>query len=191
MRALLLLLTACVAPLEDDLELIETTPVETTLGSAELAETADTWLDMIASAETSLDGAFFYASNEPGSRLETVVQAVEAAAARGVRVRFLADVKFQKTYPATLARLDAAENVEVRLYDLSKATGGVLHAKYLVVDGREAYLGSANFDWRALEHIQELGLRVRAPRLARDLQSVFDSDWRFAGGESAPAEAGG
>jgi hypothetical protein len=35
---------------------------------------------------------------------------------------------------------------------MSARTQGVLHAKYFVVDGREAYLGSQNFDWRALAH---------------------------------------
>ncbi len=189
LRALTLLapLAACAAAQE--LSLVETTPVETTLGSDAIPETHAVWLEMIESAEDTLHLAFFYASNEAGSRLEAVIAALEAAADRGVRVRLLSDAKFQETYPDTLARLDARGGIEVRLYDLSASTGGVLHAKYFVVDGREAYVGSANFDYRALEHIQELGLRVRVPALARELERVFALDWRLAGGEVAPADA--
>ena len=189
--SLLALLVASPAPvrLEDELVLVETTPAETTLGSDAVPETVDVWLEMIGSAEDRIDLAFFYASNEAGSSLERVVLAIEAAADRGVSVRFLGDKKFYETYPGTLDRLDARDNVEMRLLDLSEATGGVLHAKYFVVDLREAYMGSANFDWRSLEHIQELGLRVRVPEIARAFGRVFADDWRFAGGEPAPRPA--
>lgn len=176
-------------PGEDELVLVETTPVETTLGSDTVPETVDVWLEMIGSAEDRLDLAFFYASNQADSRLEPVVLAVEAAADRGVRVRFLGDKKFYETYPDTLERLGAREGAEMRLLDLSEATGGVLHAKYFVVDEREAYVGSANFDWRSLEHIQELGVRVRVPEIARAFAKVFADDWRFAGGDPAPRPA--
>ena len=38
---------------------------------------------------------------------------------------------------------------------------GILHAKYMVADGHAGYLGSHNFDWRSLTHVQELGLLIR------------------------------
>ena len=73
-------------------------------------------------------------------------------------------------------------NVEVRRDSTRTQTGGVLHAKYFIVDGRDAYLGSQNFDWRALEHIQELGLRVRMPTVVEWLIAVFERDWLSASG---------
>ena len=91
---------------------------------------------MFAGARTRLDVASFYYSNQPGSRLEPVIRAMEEAGARGVAVRVLADVGFHKTYPKTLDRLDKAPGVEVRLIDYRNLTGGVMHAKYFVVDGR-------------------------------------------------------
>jgi len=69
----------------------------------------------------------------------------------------------------------------------------VQHAKYMVVDGQDAYLGSQNWDWRALTHIRELGVRLRHPELARALRDVFLLDWALAGGEERPqtrADAG-
>jgi len=167
------------------IELVETAPVETTLDHADLPEAFEIWRSMVDGAERSLDFAEFYASDEPGSRLEGVVESVERAAARGVRVRFLADSKMAQTYPATLDRL-AAHGADVRHFDVGTRMGGVLHAKYFLVDGREAFLGSQNFDWRSLEHIQELGVRVRDAEAVRELGSVFAMDWALAGGGTKP-----
>jgi phosphatidylserine/phosphatidylglycerophosphate/cardiolipin synthase-like enzyme len=130
---------------------------------------------MIASARARIDIAEFYASNEPGSRLEPVVQALLAAAARGVRVRWLADAVFAERYPETLQRLSASG---VQIHAMNS-----LHAKYFVVDGREAFIGSQNFDWRSLTHIEELGVRFRAPDPVRALQDIFETDW---GGKVSP-----
>lgn len=170
------------------LVLVESSPVETTLDHADLPEAWQVWPEMIGAATRTLDIEQFYVSNAPGSRLEPVIQAIEAAAARGVRVRLLVDEKFVKQYPETLERL-AAHRAEVRRMDTAKSMGGVQHAKYFIVDGREAYLGSQNFDWRSLEHIQELGLRVRVPEVVRALGAIFEFDWVLAAG-GAPSAGG-
>ncbi len=62
----------------------------------------------------------------------------------------------------------------------------MLHAKYMVVDDTDVFVGSQNMDYRALEHIQEIGARVRVPEVARTLVAVFDFDWATAGGEPPP-----
>jgi phosphatidylserine/phosphatidylglycerophosphate/cardiolipin synthase-like enzyme len=100
-----------------------------------------------------------------------------------VKVRWLADAKFAKTYPELLERFTRA-GAEVRLFDVSQSLGGVLHAKYFLADG-QAYLGSQNFDWRSLEHIQELGARVSVPEVVRGLSEVFELDWGLAKGNLA------
>lgn len=191
-----LLLTAhpgAAAPLA--LELVETAPVETTLENADLPDAHEVWLDMIAASTERIDLAHFYASNHPQSRLETVIVALEDAAERGVDVRFLAEEKFYDTYPETLDRLSRRPGIEVRRYDVGQVMGGVLHAKVMLVDGSEAFVGSQNFDWRALTHIQELGLRIRMPAVVRALEDVFATDWAIAGGADpsyrAPVPVGG
>jgi phosphatidylserine/phosphatidylglycerophosphate/cardiolipin synthase-like enzyme len=162
-------------------ELVETFPVETSLDHPDIPDAHDVWLAMIDGARHRIDLAQFYASNRAGSRLEAVVRSIERAADRGVVVRFLADSRFVATYPDTLERLDRRAGIEVRTYDGAAFAGGVLHAKYFLVDDREAFLGSQNFDWRALTHIQELGLRVRDRGVLRAMADVFATDWALAG----------
>ena len=177
------------------MQLIESFPVETSLDHAAIPEAYETWKAMIDGAMKSIEFAEFYASSEPGSRLEPILEAVETAAKRGVKVRFLAEKGFYKTYPEILDRLKAQPGVEMRLYDVKSLMGGVLHAKYFLVDGQEAYLGSQNFDWRSLAHIQELGARVREPEVVRAFDDVFETDWNLAGGADRsfrrPVPAGG
>ncbi len=170
------------------LALVETTPIETTLDAPEVPDAADVWLAMIQAARTSVDLAEFYASNQASSRLEPIVAALEAAVARGVRVRFLAERGFVKVYPETLDRLTRA-GATVRHLDLKAEPGGggVLHAKYFIVDDRDAFLGSQNFDWRALEHIYELGARIHDPAVVAGMAAIFAADWARAGGEPIPA----
>ncbi len=176
-----------------EIELVESAPLETALGHDDVRDAAEVWPEMIDRARRTLDVAQFYASEAPGeaaatSRLAPVVVAIERALGRGVRVRFLADASFADTYPDTLARLRRA-GAAVRALDLRPRTGGVLHAKYFVVDGAESFLGSQNFDWRALAHIQEIGARVRSPALAGALLELFEGDWALAAGERRPARA--
>jgi phosphatidylserine/phosphatidylglycerophosphate/cardiolipin synthase-like enzyme len=166
-------------------ELVETAPIETMLDHAELRDAGGTWLDMIGDAQTSIDLAQFYAANHQPSRLEPVIEALEAAAARGVHIRFLAEHSFVKVYPDTLARL-ALAGAEIRHFDLTSSTGGILHAKYFVVDDREAFFGSQNFDWRALEHNSELGARVHDPAIVDGIAAIFAADWARAGNEAPP-----
>jgi phosphatidylserine/phosphatidylglycerophosphate/cardiolipin synthase-like enzyme len=176
-------------------ELVESAPIETSLDHPAIRNADVVWVELIDAAKRSLDFGEFYASDQAGSRLSKVVEALERAAERGVAVRFLVDQKFTSAYPETIERLKRAKGAAVRVLDLSSTTRGVLHAKYFVVDGETVYLGSQNFDWRSLEHIQELGVRLAQPDVARAVQAVFELDWRAAGGEkidwkSAPAIAG-
>lgn len=187
MRTALLCLLALIpirADAQEVFELVESAPVETVLDHPDIRDAWQVWPEMIDRAKQTLDFAEFYASDDPASRnsrLVPVIEAVERAAARGVKVRFLAEKVYQKTYPGILDRL-AKKGVEVRVYDFGALGGGVLHAKYFLVDGREVYMGSQNFDWRSLTHIQELGARVIEPAVARAFADVFETDWTLAAG---------
>jgi phosphatidylserine/phosphatidylglycerophosphate/cardiolipin synthase-like enzyme len=171
----------------DEVVLVETAPIETTLDHADIPEAADVWVAMIGGARRTIDLAEFYVTSQPHSRLTRVIDALFAAAARGVRVRLLVDDGFAKHESATLAELAASGKLEIRRLDMHARAGGILHAKYFVVDGREAYFGSQNFDWRSLTHIQEIGLRVRVPAIVGGLADVFETDWALAGGGAAIA----
>jgi len=161
------------------LTLVETVPVGTSLKPIG-RDCATIWRERIEAAGTTLDWAAFYVSTRPGSRLEPVLKAMEAAAARGVRVRLLADAGFHETYPEVLDRFGESAAIAVRLIDYRSLAGGPMHAKYFVADGAEAYIGSQNTDWRSLDHIWEMGLLIRMPEIAREVGRIFEMDWEQA-----------
>jgi phosphatidylserine/phosphatidylglycerophosphate/cardiolipin synthase-like enzyme len=169
------------------LEIVESVPAETPLDHPGIRNTSEVWLEMIRSAQQSLRFAMFYASNREGSALDRVVRAIEEAVERRVKVQFLTEESFYRTYPETLDRL-ARAGVEVRRLNTKETMGGVMHAKYFIVDGAEVFIGSQNFDWRSLEHIQEIGLRVVHPATVANLCRIFARDFEAAGGEASCEE---
>lgn len=171
-----------------DIEVVQSVPTGTALGLPRLREAAAVWREMIAGARAALDIGAFYYSDDPGQsdQLDLVLETVAAAARRGVRVRALADAGFARTYPEIPERIGALPGATARLLDARAAWGGVMHAKYFAVDGREFFLGSQNWDWRALEHISELGVRVRHAGLTAAVRRVFELDWRLALPAAAP-----
>ena len=162
-------------------------------------ETHAAWQSLINEAETSLDLAFFYASDrgeggdldpENPTALSETVESLRQAAGRGVAIRFLVDSAFEDTYPALIERLGEIEGIESRILNLKQHTGGVMHAKYMIRDSDHYYVGSANFDWRSLEHVLELG--INGIHAVMPIVDVFNLDWHLAGGgsvEMAPEPA--
>ncbi len=177
------------AAAQGTLELIETFPVETTLDQPDLREAYAVWPELIDAARERIDCAWFYVSDEAPSRLSPFIEALERAADRGVAVRILADQGFHETYPEPLDALGARDHIELRLFDVKGLTGGVLHAKYFLVDERITFLGSQNCDWRSLEHIQELGLLIDSQPVQRAFREEFEADWARAIGETPPVRA--
>ncbi|WNO52411.1 phospholipase D-like domain-containing protein [Stakelama saccharophila] len=134
----------------------------------------------------------FYVAGRSGEALDTVIAALDAAGRRGVHIRFLMEKKGEAmSKPATIARLKRIPNLEFRTLAWSDIAGdGIIHAKFFIVDGREAYVGSQNFDWRSLSQIDETGLRITDADMASRLQAIFDHDWtaqaRIAAGRTVP-----
>jgi phosphatidylserine/phosphatidylglycerophosphate/cardiolipin synthase-like enzyme len=181
-RVAVILLLCSTVPVaaQSRIELVESIPEETPLDLPQLRNTAEVWLEMIASAENSLDIEIFYLSRKQGELFDLVLEEIIAAANRDVSVRILADASFYQTYPKTLDELTQLSNISVRTLDLEPRTGGVLHAKYFIVDRQSVFTGSQNFDWRSLEHIHELGVRIEDRFIALAYTSCFNMDWRLA-----------
>lgn len=171
--------------------LVQSIPAETDLADPALPFAKDVWVDMIRGAKSSVEAAEFYVTSRPGGALEPVLAELEKAGARGVKVRFLLSSKMLEQDSASVARIRRIPGAEVRSFDLAGVSKGILHAKYFVVDGGEAFLGSQNFDWRALEHIHELGVRTTDPLIVARLSDLFAIDWRFAQGGKRPDLPGG
>lgn len=179
-------LALAAAPPSTMSHLAQSVPVETGLADPSIPFAKDVWVDMIRGARRTLDFGEFYVTNRPHSALEPVLGALEAAGARGVKIRFLLSAKMLGQDPASVARLKAIPGAEVRSFDLTGVSHGILHAKYFLADGREAYFGSQNFDWRALEEIHELGVRTTDARLVDPLREIFEMDWHFAATHRLP-----
>ena len=164
-------------------ELVQTSPAETVLRNPDLRDPVTVWSEMFDNAKKEIVIGEFYAVTKPGSAFEKVVERLAAAGQRGVKIRFLIDQKgVGLSEASTLERLKAIPNLELRILDFSKLTGnGIIHAKYLVVDGKEAFIGSQNFDWRAFEHIHETGLRITDAKIVGEVLAVFNQDWRAQG----------
>ncbi len=174
------------------LELAESVPRQTTLDDPAMPQAADVWLALIGSATERIDISQFYLAPGPAgqSQLAPVLELLQKKAKKGVKVRFLIDANFRATDWAAVEALEKTKNIELRRYDIAAITGGVQHAKYFLVDGKTGWIGSQNFDWRSLDHIQELGFTLHAPAAVADLQKVFNLDWELAHGASArPAPA--
>jgi phosphatidylserine/phosphatidylglycerophosphate/cardiolipin synthase-like enzyme len=165
-------------------EIVESAPVETTLDNPDVRNAHEVWLEMINNAKRSLDIEQFYISTEPNEPLEDIINAVVEAGKRGVKVRIIADAGMYKTYPQTLDRLGKQKNISVQLIDYRKISDGVEHAKYFIVDGEQVYLGSQNFDWRALKHIFELGVHITDKNAAKTFTDIFEIDWKLSGPDS-------
>ena len=179
-------------PVVGTLNFLESFPEETELDLPEFPEAYTMWPQLLGQAQKSIDVASFYFSRigdgedakAPAHVIDHLVlstDAIRQSAGKGVAVRIMGDSKFQKTYPELLQAFDEVEGIESRTIDAGSHWGGVLHAKYFLIDDATLYVGSQNWDWRAMSQIRELGALVTHPKLAGDLKSIFDMDWSLAG----------
>ncbi|NWB57322.1 phospholipase D-like domain-containing protein [Pseudomonas sp. F8002] len=160
-------------------ELVHTVPVDTQLGTADLRQPGPVWIQLFDGAKSRIDIGQFYAANHPGSVMDKVIEHLEAAGKRGVKIRFLLEEKGVRLSEAsTLERLKAIPNLTFRILPYGKLSGGIIHAKYMVVDGKQAFIGSQNFDWRSLEHIHETGLLISDANVVAQTQAIFEQDWQ-------------
>ncbi|MCW3836623.1 phospholipase D-like domain-containing protein [Sphingomonas canadensis] len=163
-------------------ELIHDSPAETDLPNPDLRDATTVWVEMFRAAKRSIDIEQFYVSGAPGEPLDSVIAALEDAGKRGVKIRFLMEEKGQSAADAaTIERLKAIPNLEFRMLNWAKVKGsGIIHAKFFIVDGKAAFVGSHNFDWRALKHIDETGLRITQRKMVGQIAAIFAHDWGAA-----------
>ncbi len=167
------------------IEVVTSMPVETTLTGAGTRRASDVWIEMIDSAKSSIDFAEFYIISEKNELLEPVIESLKYASKRGVRIRFLIDNKMLPISSPLMKRISEITNVNIRIFDWKDLTGGIIHAKYFIVDDKAAFIGSQNFDWRALKHIHETGLKITDPGILVNLKKIFDADWNYSGGDKS------
>ncbi|MCE1165585.1 MAG: phospholipase D-like domain-containing protein [Bacteroidetes bacterium] len=160
-------------------QLVESAPEETIIKESGLPRPADVWADMIKSAQKTIDIEQFYIANEKGEPLENIINEIRNAAARGVQIRVILDKSFFDRYKESAADIENTKNITIKKIPFGKIGGGVMHAKYFVVDGEDLFVGSQNFDWRALKHIHEMGVRIKHKELAEMFLTIFEMDWKL------------
>jgi Phosphatidylserine/phosphatidylglycerophosphate/cardiolipin synthases and related enzymes len=162
------------------IQIVESVPVETVMEQSALPSAKDVWVEMFNSAGQTIDIEVFYFTNVTGEPMEKVMNAIKDAAARGVKVRIIVDNNFYVKGEKSVDELENISGIEIRKIPFNKIGGGVMHAKYFIIDGNEIFIGSQNFDWRALKHIHEMGVRVKSEKLASDFGKIFEMDWQLA-----------
>ena len=77
----------------------------------------------------------------------------------------------------------------MRTLDFDQLLGaGVLHTKLWIADKKHFYVGSANFDWRSLTQVKELGVLVtNCSCLTRDLSKIWSVYWALGGQTAVPS----
>jgi phosphatidylserine/phosphatidylglycerophosphate/cardiolipin synthase-like enzyme len=123
---------------------------------------------------TDRDGRFF----------EDLEAALRRAAARGVSVQLLlSDWCMRAGTIEGLQSLEPLPNVEVRLMTIPQWSGGfvpyarVAHAKYLVVDGRRAWIGTSNWERDYFLASRNVGLILESRSIGAALDRFFLDGW--------------
>lgn len=115
-----------------------------------------------------------------------ILDHIAAAAHRGVKVRVLCGGKHgisEWDVLDTFASLRTLGRFGVKVH---KQKNLRVHAKLIVVDGREVLVGSMNIDRSAFDLRRELGLITDDPAVVQRLLAVFDSDWESSHHYEAP-----
>ena len=167
-------------------QIVESVPEQTEYGQAGIPRTKDVWLDMIHHAQHSIDAAVFYITDKPGHGMSDILDSLVERARAGVQIRIVVEQSFLKETGPVLEKLKDIPNITTAILPGHKLTGGILHAKYMVVDNRTVFVGSQNWDWRALEHIHEIGARIDNEPIAHDFESDFNMLWMLAQGAPLP-----
>ena len=104
-----------------------------------------------------------------------LVDALKAAAARGVKVKIVVPGKTDSglVFHAGRASYDELLAGGVRIFERK---GALLHSKTALIDGVWATVGSTNLDWRSFLHNLEVNAVVLGPAFGRQLRVLFDRD---------------
>ena len=148
----------------------------------EPAERLPAILTVIDSAAERLDLSVFRCDED------AVLEALERAVRRGVRVRALMTgrAKGSKAQLKQLRRMLEALGVDVRKYaDIVVR----YHAKYIVADNGPAIVASLNFTRKCFGPTCDFMLVSSDPDLVAALRSVFDADWHGTAFRSVDGQA--
>lgn len=127
---------------------------------------------LIGSARRSIDFAAYVLTSVP------IVEALDAAAARGVRIRIYrdgADVRMPAALAEPYDRLVARQNVEARYKGSPQP---FMHLKAYAIDGALLREGAGNFTHSGLLRQDNSLVALRCREAVARFQKQFDQMWR-------------
>ncbi len=115
-----------------------------------------------------------------------ILDRLAAAADRGVRIKVLCGGKHGISEWDVLDTFSSLRTLRRFGVKVHKQKNLRVHAKLIILDGREALVGSMNIDRSAFDARRELGLTTDDPDVVGRLLAVFDSDWETSHGYEPP-----
>lgn len=104
---------------------------------------------------------------------EQMISALRYASARGVQVRLLLPGIPDKYVPYALAKTHYRDLLKAGV-EIYEYTPGFVHAKVVVADGKEAVVGTINFDYRSFYHHFECGAYLYGCGAIREILRDFE-----------------
>ncbi|XP_027195882.2 5'-3' exonuclease PLD3-like [Dermatophagoides pteronyssinus] len=170
--------------------IVETLPNELNFSLNKSKSTSDTWLELINSAQHTIDIASMYwtmlgtdvmPNPVPESKIgEKIIQSlIDSVRKRSIHLRIVVNDQKSNDNNNNEDLKILGEYSQIRRLNFERLIGaGILHTKFIIVDQKDFYLGSANMDWRSLTHVKELGIVIQNnPELADDLLKIFEMYW--------------
>jgi len=158
------------------------------MNNPDIKDTGEVWLELINNAQNTIDiEAYYLNSASPPQTLDNIYDAlIDAAENREVKVKILTDGG--QINREMVGELRQYKNIDV----LPWHGGGVLHSKYMIVDGEIVSVGSTNLSPPAMDtrgnSNREINLTLRDEKIAETYTYIFETGWTETGGESTGAE---
>jgi phosphatidylserine/phosphatidylglycerophosphate/cardiolipin synthase-like enzyme len=103
-----------------------------------------------------------------------IEQAIDNAARRGVQVEVILPSSSSSSGDSNSQGISAIQQGGVQVREDPRL---YMHAKMMVADGQEAFVGSENISSQSLDRNRELGILISDSGVINTLQQTFQQDW--------------
>ncbi|HIC88535.1 MAG TPA: hypothetical protein EYP04_03915, partial [Anaerolineae bacterium] len=116
---------------------------------------------------------------------EEIIEHLITAAQRGVDVRYVSTPRYPLGEDTDEPGRDAIRQggAQVRYLDAP-----YVHAKVMIIDGQQGFVGSENFTTNSLDHNRELGVLFAEPAPVAQMIAQFEEDWAEASSKPFTAD---
>jgi len=174
-----------------EIELVESIPAGLVYNNSFTRKsTYQSWMELMDLAEVSIEQAGMYwtlrgsdiydhPSAYQGENVFNKLKKVTKE--RGLKLRIAQNQPAPKQPNLDTEDFQKTVGAEVRNLNFTYLMGaGILHTKLWIVDNKHFYVGSANFDWRSLTQVKEVGVLVKnCSCLASDIGKIWQVYWEL------------